>query len=138
MILVDSSVWIDFFRGEATPQVTALDQLLGNQPVAIGDLMLTEVLQGFTHERDFLRAERLLGTLDLIEISGRDIALQAARNFRTLRLLGITVRKTIDTLIATRCIHDGHILLHSDRDFDPFVEHLGLQIIESVGDRPSK
>ena len=126
MILVDSSVWIDYFRGTATPQTDRLDALLGLEPVAIGDLMLAEVLQGFTHHRDFEQALAMLGALEVIDIGGREVAVQAARNFRTLRELGITVRKTIDTLIATRCIHDGTALLYSDRDFDPFVEHLGL------------
>ncbi len=126
MILVDSSVWIDYFRGVATPQVDKLDALLGSEPVAIGDLILTEVLQGFTADRDFDRALRMLRPLALIEIGGRDLALQAARNFRTLRTHGVTVRKTIDTLIATRCIESGLTLLYSDRDFDPVVAHLGL------------
>ncbi len=129
MILVDSSVWIDFFRGTASSGADQLDALLGNEPLLIGDLILTEVLQGFTSERDFNQAHRLLGSLDLITIGGREIAIQAARNFRTLRSLGVTVRKTIDTLIATRCIESGVALLHSDRDFDPFREHLGLQTI---------
>lgn len=129
MILVDSSVWIDFFRGTDTPEADRLDALLGKEPLLIGDLILTEVLQGFTSERDFNQANRLLGSLDLIEIGGREIAIQAARNFRTLRALGVTVRKTIDTLIATRCIESGIALLHSDRDFDPFREHLGLQTV---------
>lgn len=130
MILVDSSVWIDFFRGKASPEADRLDALLGNEPLLIGDLILTEVLQGFTSDRDFNQAHRLLGSLDLIEVGGREIALQAARNFRTLRSLGVTVRKTIDTLIATRCIESGIALLHADRDFDPFQEHLGLQTLD--------
>jgi len=88
--------------------------------------VLTEVLQGFSSDRDFNRALRLFATLTIVEIGGQEIAVQAARNFRTLRALGVTVRKTIDTLIATRCIEDGHPLLYSDRDFDPFVQHLGL------------
>ncbi len=129
MILVDSSVWIDFFRGTPSSQAERLDSLLGKEPLLIGDLILAEVLQGFTSERNFNHAHRLLGSLDLIEIGGRDIAVQAARNFRTLRGLGVTVRKTIDTLIATRCIEDGLPLLHNDRDFDPFVEHLGLESV---------
>ena len=129
MILVDSSVWIDFFRGAASPEADRLDALLGEEPVLIGDLILTEVLQGFTSEQDFNQAHRLLGSLVLIEIGGREIAIQAAWNFRALRALGVTVRKTIDTLIATRCIESGVALLHSDRDFDPFEEHLGLQTI---------
>jgi len=126
VILVDSSVWIDHFRGVATPQSERLDALLGVEPLAIGDLMLTEVLQGFASERDFEQARRLLGSLTVIEIAGAEIAVQAARNFRALRAAGVTVRKTIDTLIATRCIEDGHALLYSDRDFDPFVRRLGL------------
>ncbi len=127
MILVDSSVWIDFFRGTATAEVDLLDRLLDREPLAIGDLILTEVLQGFTSERDFNHAHRMLSNLDLVEIGGRDVVVQAARNFRTLRAHGITVRKTIDTLIATRCIESGHALLYSDRDFGPFVTHLGLE-----------
>lgn len=127
MILVDSSVWIDFFRGTVTPQVDALDWLLGEELVAIGDLMMTEVLQGFASERDFNKARRLLGALDLVEIGGRDVMIEAARYFRDLRGRGITIRKTIDTLIATRCIVSGYRLLYSDRDFDPFVVHLGLE-----------
>ncbi|MCE2580819.1 PIN domain nuclease [Komagataeibacter sp. FNDCR1] len=127
MILVDSSVWIDFFRGTVTPQVDVLDRLLGEEPVAIGDLMMTEVLQGFASERDFNKARRMLGALDLVEIGGRDVMIEAARYFRDLRTRGITIRKTIDTLIATRCIVSGYQLLYSDRDFDPFVEHLGLE-----------
>lgn len=126
MILVDSSVWIDYFRGTITPQADRLDTLLGQEQVAIGDLMLTEVLQGFDSDRAFNAALGLLTTLDVIEIGGQDVAIQAARNYRTLRALGITVRKTIDTLIATRCIMDGLPLLYSDRDFDPFVQQLGL------------
>ena len=126
MILVDSSVWIDYFRGVATPQSDRLDVLIGAEPLATGDVVLAEVLQGFTRERDFNNALRLLTSLTVIDIGGQEIAVQAARNFRTLRTLGVTVRKTIDTLIATRCIESGHSLLYSDRDFDPFVEHLGL------------
>ncbi|CAN5433882.1 PIN domain nuclease [soil metagenome] len=126
MILVDSSVWIDYFRGDVTPECDRLDALLGRTPLVIGDLILTEVLQGFTAERDFKRALAILDALEVVEIGGREAALAAARNYRTLRALGITVRKTIDTLIATRCILDGIMLLYSDRDFDPFVRHLGL------------
>jgi predicted nucleic acid-binding protein len=126
LILVDSSVWIDYFRGAATPEADRLDALLGTEPVAIGDLILTEVLQGFASERQFGQALAMLRSLEPITIGGQDIAEQAARNFRTVRAKGVTVRKTIDTLIATRCIEDGLPLLYSDRDFDPFVEHLGL------------
>lgn len=127
MILVDSSVWIDYFRGTHSPEADRLDALLGNEPLLIGDLILAEVLQGFTNERDFNHGLRLFGSLDLVEIGGRDIAVKAARNFRALRELGVTVRKTIDTLIATRCIESSITLLHSDRDFDAFRDHLGLR-----------
>jgi len=126
MILVDSSVWIDYFRGVSTPQTDRLDGLLGGEPLLTGDVVLAEVLQGFANDRDFDEALRLLTPLTVIVIGGADVAVQAARNLRVLRGRGITVRKTIDTLIATRCIESGHSLLYSDRDFDPFVEHLGL------------
>ena len=127
MVLVDSSVWIDFFRGTMTPQADRLDALLGNEPLAVGDLILTEVLQGFSSEQDFKQARKLLGALDVVDIGGQEVAVQAARNFRILRAQGVTVRKTIDTLIATRCIEDDYSLLFSDRDFEPFVQHLGLR-----------
>ena len=127
MILVDSSVWIDYFRGTSTPQAEMLDSLLGREPVATGDLVLTEVLQGFDSERDFNRARTLLRSLAVVSLAGQEVAIQAARNFRALRALGITVRKTIDAVIATRCIASDLALLYSDRDFDPFVLHLGLR-----------
>ncbi|MGH6985352.1 MAG: type II toxin-antitoxin system VapC family toxin [Caulobacteraceae bacterium] len=132
MILVDSSVWIDYFRGASTPQADTLHALLATGLLAIGDLMLAEVLQGFDDDREFDLALRLLGSLTAVEIGGHDLAIQAARNFRALRAQGVTIRKTIDILIATRCIVDEHELLSSDRDFDPFVEHLGLQSARSV------
>lgn len=127
MILVDSSVWIDYFRGTTTPQAEKLDALLGNEPIATGDLILAEVLQGFVSNRDFNQARKLMTSLVIVDLAGQVIAIQSAKNFRVLRALGITVRKTIDTVIATRCIESGLSLLYSDRDFDPFVEHLGLR-----------
>ena len=127
MILVDSIVWIDYFRGVTTRQSEFLDSLLGNQVVLIGDLILAEVLQGFASDRDFREARKLLTSLVVINLGGKDIAIQAAKNFRSLRALGVTVRKTIDTVIATRCIMSGYKLLYSDRDFDPFVKHLKLR-----------
>ena len=126
MILVDSSVWIDYFRGTQTPATDRLDALLGVEPVATGDLVLAEVLQGFGSDQEFNQGKKLLTSLPVIELVGGDIAIQAAKNFRTLRAHGITMRKTIDTLIATSCIENGLVLLFSDKDFDPFVEHLGL------------
>jgi hypothetical protein len=129
LILVDSSVWIDYFRGTITARTGRLDRLLGREPLAIGDLILTEVLQGFHNERDFHDARRMLTSLTVVELGGREIAIQAANNFRALRRLGVTVRKTIDTVIATRCIESGYHLLHNDRDFDPFARHLGLRVV---------
>jgi predicted nucleic acid-binding protein len=128
LILVDSSVWIDYFRGTMTAQTGILDGLLGQQPLAIGDLILTEVLQGFDNGRDFADARKMLTSLTVVELGGERIAIQAAKNFRALRRLGVTVRKTIDTVIATRCIESGYDLLHDDRDFDPFVRYLGLSV----------
>jgi len=129
LILVDSSVWIGYFRGEITAQTERLDRLLGQEPLAIGDLILLEVLQGFDHARDFDHARNLLTSLFVVELGGQEVAIKAARNFRKLRRLGVTVRKTVDTIIATRCIEDGYELLHCDRDFDAFEIHLGLRVV---------
>jgi len=129
VILVDSSVWIDYFRGTSTLQTDTLDTLLASEPVMVGDLILTEVLQGFASGRDFAVAKKLLTSLEVVNLAGRDVAIQAARNFQVLRALGITVRKTIDTVIATRCIASNFMLLYSDKDFDPFVQHLGLRSV---------
>ena len=129
MILVDSSVWIDYLRGTASPQAEKLDALLGTVPLAIGDLILTEVLQGCATDREFNSVKRTLSTLHTVNLGGLELAIEAAKNFRKLRALGFTVRKTIDTVIATRCIMDGLELLHSDRDFDPFEKHLGLRCV---------
>lgn len=129
MILVDSSVWIDYFRGEATPHTDQLDALLGSEPLAIGDLILVEVLQGFSDDKAFKQAGKLLTSLAVVELGGLAVAVQAAKHHRKLRALGITVRKTIDIIIATRCILDSYTLLHNDRDFDPFVTHLGLRSV---------
>lgn len=127
MTLVDSSVWIDYFRGTSTPEADRLDVLLKGEPLAIGDLILTEVLQGFRNNRDFNQALKLLTSMAIVNLAGKDLAIKAARNFRHLRARGITIRKTIDTVIATRCIEDDYILLYSDKDFDPFVRYLGLR-----------
>ena len=129
MILVDSSVWIDYLRGVETKQTDRLHTLLGVQPVAVGDLILAEVLQGTTTEKEFKEVLKLLNSLDLVVLGGQAVAVQAARNFRALREKGVTIRKTIDCIIATRCIMDGLTLLHSDKDFDPFVLHLGLRSV---------
>jgi predicted nucleic acid-binding protein len=129
MILVDSGVWIDYFRGVRSAETDRLNDLLGNNEAAVGDLMLTEVLQGFTIDREFRQALQIMSLPTLVPIVDRTVAIAAAANYRALRVLGITVRKTIDTLIATRCILDGRSLLYADRDFDPFVAHLGLRSV---------
>lgn len=127
MIVVDSSVWIDYLRGKQTRQVTILDDLLGVEALAIGDLMLAEILQGIDSDREFNRTRKMLTAFTLLEICDKQVAIEAAMNYRRLRKLGITVRKTIDAIIATRCIQEDHALLYSDQDFDPFVKHLGLR-----------
>ena len=127
MIFVDSSVWIDYFTGTNTPETDKLDALLGEEPIAIGDLVLTEVLQGFRTDKDFRKAKELLMSLNIVNMLDTNIALQSAENFRTLRKKGITVRKTIDAIIATYCIENKLPLLHSDKDFQPFHKHLKLK-----------
>ena len=126
MIVVDSSVWIDYFNGVGTRETALLDSVLGLEPVVIGDLILAEVLQGFRTDRDMRRARAALDALIFEPMVGRDIALASASNYRALRAKGVTVRKTIDMLIATFCMENKHALLHSDRDFDLIEEHLGL------------
>lgn len=127
MILVDSSVWIDYFNGQATPQTSLLDSLLGSEPLAIGDLILAEVLQGFRSDADFHTAKELLTALTIYELLGVENAIASAEHYRTLRARGVTVRKTVDLIIATFCIRRSYALLFSDRDFLPFVEQLGLR-----------
>jgi predicted nucleic acid-binding protein len=127
MVVVDSSVWIDFFRGIEAAGTVQLRDLLGKRGIITGDLIVAEVLQGFTHERDFQIARGIFSTMPVMALCGMEIAVRAAVNFRHLRTRGITVRKTIDTIIATWCIENGHALLASDRDFEPFFAHLGLE-----------
>lgn len=127
MILVDSSVWVDYFNGQVTQETDFLDALLGTEPVAIGDLILAEVLQGFRSDADYEAAKELLASLTTYDLLGTSIAIKTADNYRALRRRGITVRKTVDAIIATFCIERRTLLLYSDRDFDPFVKHLGLK-----------
>jgi len=129
MILVDSSVWVDYFNGRKTRQTDRLHEALGREVVVVGDLILTEVLQGFVRDRDFNTARDLLLRFELVEMLGRDVALKSAANYRFLRRKGVTVRKTIDVMIATFCLENDIILLHDDRDFDPCEEHLGLAVL---------
>jgi predicted nucleic acid-binding protein len=129
MFLVDSSVWIAFFNGANLPQVDRLAGLARQNQILVGDLILLEVLQGFRSERDFQVARRLLLNRRVVSLVNRSIALRSAENYRALRQRGLTVRKTIDCLIATWCIEHGVPLLYTDRDFEPFVKHLGLQAL---------
>ena len=130
MVLVDSNVRIDFFRNIPTEPAEWLDRNLGSERLVIGDLILTEVLQGFRDDRSFDAARRMLGTLEKIEIAGFAVAIDAGRNYRKLRSLGITLRGTVDVLIETRCITSGLRLLHDDRDFDAFEKHIGLRVVD--------
>jgi predicted nucleic acid-binding protein len=130
MILVDSSVWIDFFNGRATPAADRLADLLrdGCAPLGMPDLVLFEVLRGFRHEQDFQAARRALAALPVVEIGGEDSALRAAHHYRALRAAGITVRSPIDVLLASYCIEHDHALLHADRDFDALERLRGLKV----------
>ncbi len=129
MILADSSVWIDYFNGRVSEETDLLDGLLGQQLVLAGDLILAEVLQGFRHEKDYRIALRLFESIEIRTLGGRDIAIRAAQNYRTLRAKGITPRKTVDMIIGTYCIAHGLPLLHADRDFDPLEAELGLTAV---------
>jgi predicted nucleic acid-binding protein len=129
MILVDSSVWIDYFNGQRTWQTNLLDNILSDVPVIIGDLILAEILQGFRSDNDYKSAKSYLSALPLRQIGGYQVAVQSVQNYRLLRKKGMTVRKTIDVIIGTYCILEGLPLLHDDRDFDPMVSHLSLMVL---------
>lgn len=129
MLVVDTTVWVDYFNGVENPQTNYLDSVLNQTPILIGDLILTEVLQGFRHDPDFEKVRRMLGKFLQVSMVSPALAVQSARNYRFLRQKGITVRKTIDSLIATYCIENEHELLHNDSDFDGYEKHLGLKVI---------
>jgi predicted nucleic acid-binding protein len=131
VIVIDTSVWIDYFNGKATSETEVLDRLLGIESLLIGDLILAEVLQGLRSDPDFRRVLGFLGALEFREMVGRRVAVASAQNYRTLRARGVTVRKTVDVIIGTFCILNGHRLLHSDRDFDPMESHLGLEVVKA-------
>jgi predicted nucleic acid-binding protein len=126
VIVVDSSVWIDFLNGRNASHVRQLRAILGTDEVIVGDLMLCEILQGLDSDRAALEVEALLRRFEIVPMAGEAIAVLAARNFRSLRRRGITVRKTIDLLIGTWCIENRRPLLHNDSDFRPMARHLGL------------
>jgi len=129
VILADSSVWIDYFNGRISEETDLLDGFLGEQLVLAGDLILAEVLQGFRHGEDYRIALRLFESIEIRNLGGRDIAVQAAQNYRALRAKGITPGKTIDMIIGTYCIAEGLALLHADRDFDALEAELGLAVV---------
>ncbi len=131
MIIVDSSVWIDYFNGTDTREADILDSLLGAQEVAIGDLNILEVLRGFRSDKDYRTAKNHLTSLMQYNMLNSELAMKATEYYRKLRKKGITVRKTADVIIATFCIENSHPLLYSDRDFTPFVDHLGLRSVAS-------
>lgn len=131
MIPVDSSVWVDDLRGRVTSQTDLLEGLLDSQELAMGDLNFIEVLQGCKVQREFNEVRRLLGRLYIVPLGGEDIVVPAAKNYLKLRQLGVTVRGTVDVVLATRCIVSSHRLLHSDRDFDAFERHFGLKCVFS-------
>lgn len=129
MILVDSSVWIDYFNGRKTAETDWLDAAAGKEPLVVGDIILTEVLQGFQSDKDFKTAKELLLTFPFMEMLGQELAISSAMNYRYLRRKGVTVRKTIDVLIGTFCLHNRISLLHSDKDFEPMEKYLKLKTV---------
>jgi predicted nucleic acid-binding protein len=131
LVLVDTTVWIDFFHGAATWQVDRFEELLRNGEVALGDLIVSELLQGIRSDRDFEHFKRRLSAFPIFSMAGLERAIKSAENYRRLRSLGYTVRKTMDCLIATFCIESGLSLLHNDRDFDIFEKELGLACVHN-------
>lgn len=128
MILVDTSVWIDYFNGIENSKTKSLDDILSNQSVLLGDVILAEILQGFDSNKDFKTARDALDHLNCVELGGKSLAIKAATNFRFLRSKGVTIRKTVDMLIGSWCIEHEVELLHNDKDFDQMAIHLPLKI----------
>jgi predicted nucleic acid-binding protein len=129
VIAVDSSVWIDFFRNAGRPEVDLLDQLVDRERIVVGDLVLCELLRGLGNPREVILVEDYLAAFEIVDMVGARTARRAAANYRTLRELGVTIRNTVDLLIATWCLDNDARLLHRDRDFDPFEQHFGLRVV---------
>lgn len=129
MVVVDTTVWVDYLRGTATPETMWLDRLMGRQRIALTDLILCEVLQGIREPSEVTRVREYLLRFKVFSSGGVALAIAAAQNYRTLRQSGYTVFKTIDCWIATFCLENSHQLLHRDRDFDAFEKILGLDVI---------
>ena len=132
MILVDTSVWIDYFNGMENRHTTILDSALFKETVLIGDIILAEILQGFDRESHFRQAKESLLSLDCVQLANRELAVTAATNFRFLRSKGTTIRKTVDMIIGTWCMESGIPLLHADKDFDRMAQLLPLKIVEAI------
>ncbi|MBM3278639.1 MAG: PIN domain nuclease [Candidatus Handelsmanbacteria bacterium] len=133
MVIIDTTVWIDYFKGETTPHTDWLEEVLDQQRLGLTDLILCEVLQGVRSDRQWTQVSQELSRFEIFPTGGIALSLAAAQNYRQLRAQGYTVRKTIDCLIATFCLKSGHLLLHNDRDFDPFEKALGLLVIHPNG-----
>ncbi|HAJ79441.1 MAG TPA: VapC toxin family PIN domain ribonuclease [Fibrobacteres bacterium] len=129
MILADTSIWIDYFRGINSSKTDLLNDLLDYERIAIGDLIITELMQGFRTKSQINAALRIISRLEYFDLAGKDIAFKAAENYRLMRKAGITIRKTIDIIIGTFCIENKFALLHNDRDFEPMAEYLGLVVL---------
>ena len=129
MIVADTSAWIDYFRGVDASHTDSLDDAIASNRIIIGDLIITELLQGFRNDKDYDSAKKLIKKLEYRNLAGKDVAYQASQNYRTLRSYGVTVRKTIDVIIGTFCIENKLELIHNDRDFDPMEKHLGLKVL---------
>lgn len=128
-VVIDTSVWVDFFRGQAAPHVDRLEKFVRSGEAVLGDLIVSEILRGVTDDREFAVLERHFIEFPVYPMVGLQVAVHSARNYRRLRARGITVRKTVDCWIATFCIERGFHLLHNDRDFDVFEKHLGLRVV---------
>ena len=128
MIVADTSAWIDYFKGISAPHTDILDLELSRNRIVTGDLIIAEFLQGFREERDYQEAKRIMDSLEYRDMVGKDIALAASKNYRLLKKSGITIRKTIDVIIATFCIENDFELIHNDRDFDGIEQQLGLRV----------
>jgi predicted nucleic acid-binding protein len=129
MVIVDTAIWVDYFNGTNTPETEWLDREVGRQEIGLTDLILCEVLQGVRSDSEFAAFREQLLEFEVFAIGSVETAVAAAENFRELRKRGFRVRKTIDCLIATFCIREGHALLHRDRDYDVFEKNLGLQVV---------
>lgn len=129
MIVVDSSVWIDYFNGHINTATDLLYDLLGNEAIMVGDLIYVEVLQGFQKDKDYAQAKELFASLSFGEMLAKEMALKSVQNYRTLRKKGVTIRKTIDIIIGTFCIETNLPLLHQDKDFDPMEKYLKLKVV---------